>query len=52
MLRHSSCALDGSGGTKRYRENLAAALIKAKLKNVADELMCMDTIQVRKSTLN
>lgn len=33
-------------------QKLAEALIKAKLKNVADKLMCMDTIQVRKSTLN
>ena len=33
-------------------QKLAAALIKAELKNVADKLMCMDTIQVRKSTLN
>ena len=29
---------------------LAEALVKAELKNIADELMCMDKIQVRKST--
>ena len=32
-------------------EKLAEALVKAELKNIADELMCMDKIQVRKSTL-
>ena len=28
-------------------EKLAEALVKAQLKNIADELMCMDTTQVR-----
>ena len=40
---------EGRNATVRI---LAAALIKAELKNVADELMCMDTTQVRKSTFN
>ena len=31
-------------------EKLAEALVKAQLKNIADELMCMDTNQVRNST--
>ena len=42
----------GREGKNATVQKLAAALIKAELKNVADKLMCMDTTQVRKSTLN
>ena len=35
---------EGRSGTVK---KLAGALVKAELKNVADELMCMDTTQVR-----
>ena len=37
----------GREGRNATVEKLAEALVKAKLKNVADELMCMDTTQVR-----
>ena len=42
----------GREGKNATVQKLAEALIKAELKNVADKLMCMDTIQVRKSKLN
>ena len=37
----------GREGRNATVEKLADALVKAELKNVADELMCMDTTQVR-----
>ena len=37
----------GREGRNATVEKLAGALVKAELKNVADELMCMDTTQVR-----
>ena len=37
----------GREGRNATVEKLAGALEKAELKNVADELMCMDTTQVR-----
>ena len=41
----------GREGRNATVEKLAEALVKAELKNIADELMCMDANQVRKSTL-
>ena len=41
----------GREGRNATVERLAEALVKAELKNIADELMCMDANQVRKSTL-
>ena len=41
----------GREGRNATVEKLAEALVKAELKNIADELTCMDTNQVRKSTL-
>lgn len=42
----------GREGKNATVQKLAAALIKTELKNVADKLMCMDTTQVRKPSLN
>ena len=42
----------GRVGRNATVKKLLAALIQAELKNVADELMSMDTTQVRTSTLN
>ena len=49
MLHRSPRRLEVSGGTGRYSTvgKLAEALVKAQLKNIADELMCKDTNQVR-----
>ena len=41
----------GREGRNATVERLAEALVKAELKNIADELMCMDTNEVRKPTL-
>lgn len=42
----------GREGRNATVKKLAAALSKVELKDVADGLMCMDTTQVRMSTLN
>jgi len=45
------CWMRREGPSATVKE-LASALSKVELRNVADELMCMDTTQVRMSTLN
>jgi len=41
------CSWMGREGRNATVKKLAEALVKAELKNVADELMCMDATQVR-----